>query len=730
MKASEVLRRYAAGERDFCRANLRGQSFEGKNLAGADFSEADIRGANFTGANLTSAKFCGASAGLQRRWAIGLLIFSWLLSGLSGWFYGFAGSLGALIFNNTDPVIFSVGLLTSVLLTLFLTIAVNRGLAAGLGTLAIAAVVVIAVAVALTNFVFTFAFSIAGAAAGAVTIVVVAVAVAATGYVAGYIASFVAAAIAVTSTSSFISNQAVGDVVEELTEVSPSAFPWVSTAAVAVTLVGVYIGWSALRGDEKHAWIRPIAIAFAATGGTSFYKANLTEADFTLATLKSTDLRKATLIRTCWRDTIKLDHARPGETILADTAVRKLLVTGKGNNKSYANANLRGANLIGADLTYADLKQADISEATFQEACLEWANLTLTNAVSTNFTNAKMTGACLETWNIDSSTKLEDVDCQFVYLLEKPKHDKTDDRERRPSSGEFAPGEFTKLFEEVLNTVDLIFRDGVNWEAFIKAFDRVRDRVRVDNDGTELTVQSIENKGDNVFVIKVNVPPDADKEKIHSDITQNYDRELKAIEDEYRLQLNAKDTEIGIYRQYSAEIIELAKLAASRPIQNVIKNLQGDGNMSERTINTGGGNYNEKIKGDYVQGDKYDQSGNFGIGNMSGGTIEKGANVGGVINEAQPKNLAEVAAKIQDLLNYFEQNNPTIIEAQRMVKTATERQPELKNAKVIEEAIEATPTLKQRLSAAGSAAYVETVKMLLPPVGVAIEAVKAWNNPE
>ena len=34
MKASEVLRRYAAGERDFHCVNLRGQSFKGKNLLG------------------------------------------------------------------------------------------------------------------------------------------------------------------------------------------------------------------------------------------------------------------------------------------------------------------------------------------------------------------------------------------------------------------------------------------------------------------------------------------------------------------------------------------------------------------------------------------------------------------------------------------------------------------------------------------------------------------------
>ena len=129
-------------------------------------------------------------------------------------------------------------------------------------------------------------------------------------------------------------------------------------------------------------------------------------------------------------------------------------------------------------------------------------------------------------------------------------------------------------------------------------------------------------------------------------------------------------------------------------------------------------------------GDTYQQSGNFGIGHMSGGTIAEGAKVAGVIHEGPAKNLAEVAAEIQDLLNYFQEHDPTITEAQQIVKTATQRQPELQDATIVEAAIKTTPTLKQRLKAAGEAAYVETVKMLLPPLGVAIEAVKAWQNPE
>ena len=84
MKAHEVLKRYEAGRRDFSGENLRGQSFKGKNLSRANFSEADIRGANFTNATFIGANFKGAKAGLQRRWATGLLIGLWVLSGLSG----------------------------------------------------------------------------------------------------------------------------------------------------------------------------------------------------------------------------------------------------------------------------------------------------------------------------------------------------------------------------------------------------------------------------------------------------------------------------------------------------------------------------------------------------------------------------------------------------------------------------------------------------------------------
>ena len=560
MKAAELLKRYANGERDFRGANLRGQSFKGCDLSGADFSGADIRSTNFTGATLCGANFSRAKAGLQKRWAIGLLLVLWMLAGLAGFFLAFSSYLVTLMFSSNFSEVIAgwVALSSLVVFLMFFTEGVSI----------FAFVIIGAVIGAIISGPGSAAGVVLGSVAGTVAgIVVFAGTITGVIAVAGKNAGEVSCLFALVG---FNLNNIVMDVD---TFISP-------VVLVTVVVMGLFvglsygIGWHALREapiydlirslsmtfapeiyPPRDAWIRSLAIAFAAICGTSFRNANLTRTNFTQAKLKSTDLRSANLRLTNWHQAKKLDRARVGGTILLNPKVKDLVATHRGKGQSYRGLDLQGAHLVGADLSDADLAEADISNAALAGAWLERANLTKTQALGTNFHEARLTGACLEAWNIDSTTRLDGAICNYVYLL-------NGQRERQPGSGNFEPGEFAKLFEEVLDTINLIFRNGVDWKAFIASF----KQVQVENEGTELSIQSIENKGDGVVVVRVSVPPETNKEEIHSDFTRNYEAELATLKAQYQARLAAKEEQIAFYREKSADLKEIIGLLASRPI--------------------------------------------------------------------------------------------------------------------------------------------------------------------
>ncbi len=82
-------------------------------------------------------------------------------------------------------------------------------------------------------------------------------------------------------------------------------------------------------------------------------------------------------------------------------------------DRHFVRANLRGSSLRGLNLRDINLSQADL------------------------------TGTCLKAWNIDSTTQLAGARCDYVYLLGHH-------QERRPNSGHFQPGEFTKTNHPIL----------------------------------------------------------------------------------------------------------------------------------------------------------------------------------------------------------------------------------------------------------------------------------------
>ncbi|WP_371357482.1 pentapeptide repeat-containing protein, partial [Hydrocoleum sp. CS-953] len=302
--------------------------------------------------------------------------------------------------------------------------------------------------------------------------------------------------------------------------------------SITLILIAQYLAKKILAEDENNLSILKFAIAIGTLGGTCFKNANLTDADFSHGILKSTNFRFANATRTFWRQTKYLKFARVEVTILENIKVRDSLITGLGKEQEYIGANLRGSNLISADLSNANLKLADLGEASLQAANLNNANLTEALAIGTNFTTAQMTGICLESWNINHTTILDNVESNYIYLLEEAKPE-TDNRERRPSSGYFQEGEFTKLFTEVLNTVDLIFRNGVDFKALMSSF----QQVQVENEDITMKIKSMENRGDGVVVIRIDVPPETNKEKIHREFMQFYDENVRVLEEKYYQEL-------------------------------------------------------------------------------------------------------------------------------------------------------------------------------------------------
>lgn len=528
---------------DFSGQNLRGRNFKGQDLTGANFSHADIRGANFTDSILIGANFSHAKAGLPSQWKFLLLAFSLIVAFFAGVAAAVGGAfVGSFLATKYEKFFTYPGIFYFIACIAFISLLVFKE---------VKSVFTLSMGIAFTFvLVLTFSFGLSVEVAGPVGFALVLILILAFIFALALALTFAEAVaekftFAVTLT---LCGSAIGLLLvtfgPKFADVRAGAAIGMLFGTYSVTFISTYISWRAKAEDMRFLWLKNLAVEYAAIKGTYFQGSDLTHANFTKAILNNTDYSNAHLTRAWFNKAQKLDRAKADNTILAKPLIRDLLVTGIGAGKSYVGANLKGANLIGSDLNSANLKGANISEANFQATNLEAANLTLTEAIGTDFTSAQMTGACVEAWNIESKTKLDNVDCRFIYLLEYPKPG-TDDRERRPSSGDFAPEEFTKLFQEVLTTVDLIFRNGVDWKAFTAAF----QKVKVENEDTELTIQSIENKGDGVVVVRVSVPPDTNKAKIHSEFTQNYDLALKAIEEKYQSKIESKDEQITLYRQ-------------------------------------------------------------------------------------------------------------------------------------------------------------------------------------
>jgi uncharacterized protein YjbI with pentapeptide repeats len=437
------------------------------------------------------------------------------------------------------------------------------------------------------------------------------------------------------------------------------------------------------RADLRGAYLREVCLVGANLSGANLRGADLRGASLQGADLSGAKLRRAKL---SWADLSRADlseaklsranlsGAKLFEAKLSGADLNGLDLNGANLNRLDLNgANLSGANLSGANLSGANLSEANLSEANLSEADLRESSLARAQALDTNFTKTILTEACIDEWHTNAATKLDGVVCTCIYL-------KRGEKERRPSdpSQTFAPGEFTKLFQKAQETVDLIFRNGVDWKAFAYAF----QQLQIENEADELAIASIENKGDGVVVIRIKAAPTADKPKLHGDFMQVYEVVHKTLEAQYQARLEDKDKHIN----------QLFALVQSSQLQN--------SEVTKRMTDTPKFNFNAPV------------------GNVAD-TVQAGGKMQAIQHNyaAETKqNLAEAAKEIQDLLYQLSLTNPSSTDV----------------VAAVHQEIRRNPTLKARLISALKAGGLEALKAIFnhPLFSIPAETVKGWLEAE
>ena len=463
---------------------------------------------------------------------------------------------------------------------------------------------------------------------------------------------------------------------------------------------GINIRGAKLTGvDLSRANLSRADLSKADLIGSNLREANLNEAylssadligaDLSEADLTSADLIGANLIGGNLTG-VKLSGADLSKANLSGTDLTGAkLIGAKLSGTNLSGAKLIGANLSGAHLKQTNLKGANLSMANLSMANMTGASLARVKAFNTNFNKAILTEACLEDWHTNSGTNLDEVICEYIYL-------KTDRMERRPSKGNFAPGEFTKLFQQPLESIELIFQYGIDWQAFFTAFEKLKSEIH----SSELSIQAIEARSNRALIIRINVPPDANKAYIEKHLNQEYEYQVKVIDNTYRYQLQAQYDRIAEYRQESAELIEIVKVMAGRTINLETSDLLEYGSVSEVF------NDDQPSTQNVSPVDRADDS-SIQPSSLSTYTFE------------QKESLLDAAAKIQKLLQQLEQAYPTStpLEKQIVVIEVINR-------------IESNPLLKAWVVGVMKGASIESLKELInhPLVNVLLAALEGYQE--
>ena len=456
----------------------------------------------------------------------------------------------------------------------------------------------------------------------------------------------------------------------------------------------------------------------------------------------------------------------------------------------FVEANLEKASLPRTRLIDADLSRAKLNFAILRKANLTNVNLFLTDLTKANLTKANLTGASLyctqlakadlqyctltraliEDCNINSAD-LSHVICEYIYL-------RHNEKERLPHDRNFKLGEFSKIFQQPRNILEILFQDGINWKAFASAFNKSNIEI-YDTTGKELYLREYKNYEGGLIILKVKVPEGVNKQKIKNNLCHEYQIEnaslqgeikaknetlallermllpsslanqtvvnineksmfekerilvLKTLKEEIETKGSIKDSKLS--KNLNMDIHEVRVYLRQLKNSGLIKTIEHkqhqdptqpkiDLVLVTEITSEGYLTLRNKIpisNSDYSNPIITINNGNMGIGHMSGGKIQDHAKISGSIDEIDEKEINQLLQDLRIVLKELEQTyNPNTTTGKMTIAT-----------KAIEHIEQDSNLAKRVLSALekGGTAWLQA-KLINPSASFLVAALEDWQK--
>ncbi|NEO84423.1 MAG: low-complexity protein [Spirulina sp. SIO3F2] len=568
-----------------------------------DFANANIQGLDLSGQDLSGANFNNAQAGLSKFGKIGLWLVIFILGLLAGLVSGYSGAfISNLLFDQDANLFFGVAALIILLFCLAVTLLQGLGL-----TLVVIAEAIVAVLIAIMAIVPDASVHLATDA----QFTVLAIASSMAGVINTSIATALARAIKLVFPRTLIlivvSIGISFGVLFGVREIW--GYPIAAFVGVSSTTIGGYVGWWSMAGVRRYRVIRFLAQVLITKAATSFRGADLTAADFSNATLSNVDLRAATLTRTNWFMAKGLESARLENTYLENPRVQNLVRTKNGQNQQFDYLNLRGLHLEDANLEGASFIGADLSGSTLRRANLSGAKLAKTQLHEVDLTSACLTGAVIESWGISSNTRLDHINCDFIYTR-LPTQDNLDPHRKPDNKNEqFRPGDFSDFVAPFLKTLDLYQTQYIDIRAIGRQF-RTLDffhhesidptaiaiafqQLAAKNPEANLELLTLQGRSQERVRLQAKIAEGSDPDQLAAEYFENYNNVQS-------LTRNARQALLRSIEEKDSRIRSLEKLlenALAQPKYYVQTYTEGDYTMTENK-----GNINVSDVGGNVSG--------------------------------------------------------------------------------------------------------------------------------